>query len=200
MNETKSIPITENQTPGWLSILRPVGICRLEPLVPRGQVQAWHVLLEFVRWHPPASSPKLQWNETYGKTQILRNDGSRTVAEIELVRRFRDAGWQAAWVDTYGKAPESWAEWILKPELPDSLPEALGASYAAITSSVSPKGSGRPDIIAWRGDSLAGAVFVESKGIKEKILADQEKWFREALKAGASQNQFAIARWRESKA
>jgi VRR-NUC domain len=59
---------------------------------------------------------------------------------------------------------------------------------------------GSPDIIAWREGSIASAVFVESKMVKEAIRPDQEKWFREAKNAGVSHNQCAIARWRKSKA
>ncbi|MGA8443438.1 MAG: hypothetical protein WB762_13530 [Candidatus Sulfotelmatobacter sp.] len=68
-----------------------------------------------------------------------------------------------------------------------------------LTSAVDPDGSGSPDIIAWRDGSLADAVFVESK-VKDEVLLNQEKWFREAENTGVSQNQLAIARWRKSRA
>jgi hypothetical protein len=125
------------------------------------------------------------------------DNGSLTVGEIEIVRRFRKAGWQAGWVDTWGKAPQKWAEWIVTPE---SLPLPLGSSYRVISNAVGPDGGGSPDIIAWREGSIASAVFVESKMVKEAIRPDQEKWFREAKNAGVSHNQCAIARWRKSKA
>jgi len=182
--------------PSWLAILRPVGECRLEPLPPGSDILAWHAILEFVPWIPPQASPKLPWSETYGKTLMAREDGSWTVAEIELVRRFREAGWQAGWVDTWGKAPRKWAYWIVTPK---SLPLPLGTAYEDATNSVDPGGGGRPDIIAWRNGSLASAVFVESKGMKERVLPNQERWFREIKKAGASQDQLAIVRWRRSK-
>jgi len=127
---------------------------------------------------------------------MARADGSWTVAEIELVRRFREAGWQAGWMNTFGRAPRNWDEWIVKPQ---SLPLPLRTTYVAITNSVDPKGAGRPDIIAWRDGTLAQAVFVESKGLKEKIRPKQVKWFREAHHAGVSLGQLAIARWREVK-
>jgi hypothetical protein len=153
--------------------------------------------LEFVPWIPPLSSPKLPWSETYGKALMAGHDGTWTVAEVELVvRRFRQAGWQAGWVDTWRKAPQKWSEWIVTPEL---LPLPLGSSYRAISNAVGPDGGGSPDIIAWRDGSITNAVFVESK-VKDKVLLDQEQWFREAKNAGVSHNQCAIARWRKSKA
>jgi|ERR1700722_15927667 len=186
----------ESEPPRWLAVLRPVSDCHLEPVHPGSDVRAWHASLEFVPWIPPPSSAKLPWSETYGKTLLSRDDGSLTVGEIEIVRRFRDAGWQAGWVDTWGKAPQKWAEWIVTSK---SLPRALRTLYRAITNAVNPCGSGSPDIIAWREGSLSSAVFVESK-LKDSIRPDQEKWFREAENAGVSQNQIAIARWRKSKA
>jgi hypothetical protein len=161
--------------PSWLAVLLPADECSLEPLFLGSDILTWHVNLEFVPWTAPTSSPKLPWSETYGKALMARDDGSSTVGEIELVRRFREAGWQAGWVDTWGKAPQMWAEWIVTPE---SLPLALATPYRAITDAVNPRGGGRPDIVAWREGSLASAVFVESKGAKEKILPDQEMWFR----------------------
>jgi hypothetical protein len=186
----------ESESPSWLAVLRPVGECRLEPLLPGSDILAWHATLEFVPWIPPRPSSKPPRSETYGKTLMAGDDGAWTVAEIELVRRFRNAGWQAGWVDTFGNAPREWAKWLVTQE---SLPLPLGTSYRVISSAVDPDGGGSPDIIAWRDGSLASAVFVESK-VKDDVLLNQEKWFREAENAGVSQNQLAIARWRKSRA
>jgi hypothetical protein len=178
----------KSDLPSWLAVLLPADECRLEPLLTGSDILTWHVNLELVPWTPSPSSPNLPWSETYGKALMAR-DGSWTVGEIELVRRFRDAGWHAGWVDTFGKAPQKWAEWILTPE---SLPPALATPSRAITDAVNPGGGGRPDVVAWREGSLASAVFVESKGANERILPDQEKWFRAATDAGVSRNQLAI--------
>jgi hypothetical protein len=133
-------------------------------VLPGSDILVWHAILKFVRWTPPLYSPKPPWSETYGKTLIARDDGSWTVAEIELVRRFRRAGWHAAWVDTRGKAPQKWAEWLVTPESP---PLPLETLYRVVTNAVDPDGGGTPDIIAWRDGSSSSAVFVESKGVKE---------------------------------
>ncbi len=182
--------------PSWLAVIRPISQCRLAPLLPGSDILAWHATLEFVPWIPPQPSSKPTWSETYGKTLMSGDDGSWTVAEIELVRRFRKAGWQAGWVDTFGNAPQEWGRWLVTP---DSLPLPLGTPYRVITNAVDPDGGGSPDVVAWREGSIASAVFVESK-MKDAIRPDQEKWFREAKNAGVSHNQWAIARWRKSKA
>jgi hypothetical protein len=191
------LSIFGSDCPSWLAVLGPVGECHLEPVIPGSDILVWHANLEFVPWIPPLPSPKPPWSETYGKSLMARDDGSWTVAEIELVRRFRKAGWQAGWMDTWGKAPQKWSEWIVTPE---SLPLPLETLCRAVTNAVDPDGGGGPpDIIAWQDGSISDAVFVESK-VKDKVLLDQEQWFREAENAGVSQNQLAIARWSKSNA
>jgi VRR-NUC domain len=177
--------------PLWLSILKPVE-CRLEPLMRGSDMLAWHATLAFTRWSLPQGASKLPWSVTYGKTQIARDDGTWTVAEIELVRRLRDAGWRAGWVDTFGSAPHLWTEWLVKP---NSLPLPMRASYEAITRAAGSTGGGKPDIVAWQGESLADAVFVEYKGPNDKVLPGQDIWFRAALRNGMSRDQFAVAKW-----
>jgi hypothetical protein len=177
--------------PLWLSILKPVGQCRLEPLMHGSDMLAWHATLAFRRWSLPPGASKLPWSVTYGKTQIARNDGTRTIAEIELVRRLREAGWCAGWVDTFGSAPHVWNEWLVKP---NSLPLPLRASYEAITRAAGSTG-GKPDIVAWQGESLADAVFVEYKGPSDRVRPGQDIWFRAALRNGMSRDQFAVAKW-----
>ncbi len=83
------------RAPSWLSALGPAGQCRLLPLMRGSDVLVWHAILEFTRWSRPVGAPPLPWSVNYGKTQITGEDGSRTVAEIELVRRLRQAGWRA---------------------------------------------------------------------------------------------------------
>jgi hypothetical protein len=85
----------DSEPPSWLAVLGPVGECHLEPVLPGSVILVWHAILKFVRWTPPLYSPKPPWSETYVKTLIARDDGLWTVAEIELVRRFRRAGWHA---------------------------------------------------------------------------------------------------------
>jgi len=155
-------------------------------------VLVWHAIVEFTRWIPSPGTPPVPWNVTYGKTQIAREDGTWTVAEIELVRRLRDAGWPAGWVDTFGSAPPVWTEWLVKP---NSLPLPLRASYEAITRAAGSTGAGKPDIIAWQGESLADAVFVEYKGPSDRLRAGQDAWFRAALSNGVLRDQFAVVKW-----
>jgi hypothetical protein len=81
-------------------------------------------------------------------------------------------------------------KWTVKLE---SLPRNIRYVMERIDRGV--QKDGRPDIIAWRRDSFADAVFVEYKGPKDSIRPSQVKWFEQALLAGMSKDQFAVVTW-----
>jgi hypothetical protein len=178
---------TISQPPSWLRDLRPGADCRLEPVRPHSDVVIWHVPLAFSEWTPSTGERKPTRDETYGKKLIVADNGQWTVAEIALVRRLRDAGWRARWLDTYGRAPRDWSRWIVEPELPLPLREIAKTK------------PGRPDLVAWRGDSLSDVLFVEYKGPRDKVRDNQEIWFRGALSAGVTRDQLAVATWRAAR-
>lgn len=173
--------------------MRPVLPAELRPIVPSSRAIAWYTEVEFSLWSRPDGVPKSPWSVTYGKTQIVGDDGECSVAEIELVRRMRDGGWTAGWVDTFGSAPAAWRKWIVDP---GELPTALRRSYRAITNDTGTTGTGgQPDVIAWRGETLADAVLIEYKGPSDKIRSGQDAWLAAALRGGMSPDQFAVAKW-----
>src|SRR5690242_16830345 len=122
-------------SPSWIATLRPVGAPRLVPVSPDSDLLAWHAEIQFERWIPSQNADPLPRSATYGKTQVLGEGGIRSVAEIELVRRLRAAGWRAGWADTFGSAPETWAAWILTV---DALPQPLREAYVRIKSAAAP--------------------------------------------------------------
>jgi hypothetical protein len=177
--------------PNWLADLRPVAEPALKPLARDSPLLAWHVTVAFRRWIPAPGSPKPGWAETYGKTQIVSGT-AWSVAEIELARRLREAGWQAGWMDTFGSAPRVWREWLVaQSDLPKSVRDAL----EDIGSALGTADAGWPDLVAWRGSRLGASVFVEYKGPSDRIRAGQAAWYRAALAAGVSRDQFAVVRW-----
>lgn len=178
--------------PLWLADLRPVERPQLRPLATNPSVLAWHATVAFQRWMPAPGAPKSLWAETYGKTQIVSGDGARSVAEIELTCRLREAGWNAGWMDTFGSAPGAWAKWLVKPS---ALPALLRDTLERIGSDRKTGGYGQPDLVAWRGSSLGEAVFVEYKGPSDRIRPKQDSWYRAALAVGISREQFAVAHW-----
>ena len=187
--------IAATHFPEWIGLLRPTTTPLLQPIVPNSRAIAWYTEVEFDLWVPAAGSAKPAWNVTYGKTQIVGDDGTWSVAEIELVRRMRAGGWSAGWVDTFGSAPQAWSSWLVDP---GELPAPLRRQYRAITNDTGVAGkAGQPDVIAWRGDTIQDAVLIEYKGPSDKVRTGQDAWLAAALRAGLSADQFVVAKWRK---
>ena|SRR5687768_10517260 len=184
--------------PEWIQLVRPTTIPVIQPIIPGSSAPAWYVEVEFNLWPRPVDEPKAPWNVTYGKTQVVGDDGEWSVAEIELVRRMRAGGWSAGWVDTFGSAPGAWAKWLVDV---GELPPLMRRAYRSITNNTGTLSKGgQPDVIAWRGDDLNSAVLIEYKGPSDKVRTGQDLWLSSALKAGISADQFAVVKWPKRKA
>jgi hypothetical protein len=192
MNSPEALP------PDWVQLVRPVATPTLQPITPGSGAVAWYAEVQFSLWRAPVDAPKLPWAVTYGKTQIVGDDGEWSVAEIELVRRMRSGGWNAGWIDTFGSAPKAWSSWLLHP---GELPTELRRAFNAITNDTGTTGKGgSPDVIAWRDGRLQDAVFIEYKGPSDKVRPGQDLWLRAALRSGLTPEQFLVAKWRKRKA
>ena len=117
-------------------------------------------------------------------------------AEVEFVRRFRDAGWNAWWLATCGHRNEDWHRYmavpfgarttILEPPLA-ILPGKLGARVLVGGP------AGWPDVIAWRDPEQP--VFLESKGPNDKGTS-QTAWITAmALRRVLRQRDFTKVDW-----
>ena len=183
----------ESHPPEWTQLLRPTIPPVMQPIITGSTAIACYLELRFDRWLPPPGKSAPSSSETYRKTLVVGEDGSWSVAEIELVKRMRAGGWSAGWVDTFGSAPRAWNAWIVDP---GELPTALRRSYNAITNDTGRAGGGgQPDVIAWRGDTLQNCVLIEYKGPNDRVRPGQDVWLRAALRAGLSPDQFVVARW-----
>lgn len=187
---------TTGPTPSWLSVIGGATGPQLRRLSPGAPLAVWHIRVEMKQWSPQPSDPPLTWNETYGKRQVLSATGSRSVAEIEIARRLRKAGWQAGWLDSFGRAPTDFQEWIVAP---DELPAALRSALLEISLAMRSRTNSHPDIIGWRSGKLSDAIFIEYKGPNDRIRATQIAWLQAAFGMGISRDQFAIAQWRANR-
>lgn len=173
------------------------------------KVECWHAIVEFTLW-----TPIPHHKERYGKTAIKFNPSATMnytqrwiVAELVIAQRMRDAGWEAWWVDAFGRSPDNWVGWTWK--LRDRpLPSPLRERYDAITleaNEVCRKPSdkkqhrkGRPDVVAWRGGEsprFTDTVFIEYKGPRDRFSCQQIEWFRLGMKE-SSPDHFVIVNWR----
>ncbi len=103
---------------------------------------------------------------------------------MEIVKRLRRAGWDAAWVSAFRCGERRWGSYRLTPaRLPPhvrDLEERIGRSP-----------SGRPDVVAWKSERVA---YIESKGPRDRLKSTQIDWFRAAI--AAETGDLAIVEWR----
>jgi hypothetical protein len=149
------------------------------------------IRLGFRDWKDAGPKPTWAqaWPDTYGKPLVVGGDGQRSVAEIEIVRRLRHAGWEAAWIDTFGGAPAWMRPWT---DRGIGLPTAVAGTLARLRSASVPEG--RPwDIVAWRVDRI---LFIEAKRWRrDRLRPGQVAWLAAAVRQRLPDVAFGIVEW-----
>lgn len=127
------------------------------------------------------------FRDEYGKVLLHARDGSgRTVAEIEVVKALRAAGWPAGWTDSYGRAPG----WMTPGTTREQPPSSATATVSAIRAGA--EGARPWDVVAWReGD---GVLFVECKGDSERFTKSELAFLWGAHQLGIPVERFAVVR------
>lgn len=153
------------------------------------------VRLRFREWKEQAPERAVlgAWSETYGKPLIVGDDGQRSVAEIEIVRRLRHAGWEAAWIDTFGGAPSWMRPWT---DRGIGLPTPVASTVSRLRAASAPEG--RPwDVIAWRDDRT---LFLEAKRRhRDRLRPGQIAWLDAAMRQRLGDVSFGIVEWELSR-
>jgi hypothetical protein len=173
-----------------------VGAVRPEEATPvniRGgvRVDVPTVRLRFREWKGPG--PKRTWaqgwSDTYGKPLVVGGDDEPSVVEIEIVRRLSHAGWEAAWIDTLGKAPAWMRPWT---DRGIGLPTAIAGIVARLRAASAP--DGRPwDVVAWREDRV---LFLDAKRRQhDRIRPSQVAWLDAAVRQRLPEVGFGIVEW-----
>ena len=153
------------------------------------------IRLRFREWkeRAPAQGSLGGWSDTYGKPLIVGDDGQRSVAEIEMVRRLRHAGWEAAWIDTFGGAPAWMRPWT---DRGMGLPTSVASTVARLR--LASASEGRPwDVIAWRDDRC---LFLEAKRRhSDRLRPGQIAWLDGAVRQRMADVSFGIVEWELSR-
>lgn len=127
--------------------------------------------------------------DSYGGKAVVDFRGEPFFAELAVLGRLKEDGWEGVWVDTYrGKFRTG------LPEKADSceLPDASRQLYERITEASGTK-KGFWDLFVWQDDEY---MFVEVKRSKKDRLGPaQFKWLDAALSCGIPLQSFLIVEW-----
>jgi hypothetical protein len=165
----------------WAADLSPSGEVRVRSVAPGLDLVV--IPLLFDRWDGPQLGMRDDCNKRGGR--VAGDVGELSCAEVEIVKRLRGIGWDAAWVQAFKCGRLRWSAYIR--DVPD-FPDAVRRIQAAAGS-----GGGHPDVIAWKGDRV---VAIESKGPGDQLRASQIEWFQRARRAGMAPGDLAMVEWR----
>jgi len=134
----------------------------------------------FQQWSGPPIA------DTYGGKAVLDYAGEPLFAELVILRQFQSAGWQGAWMDTYGRrtrisiTDDSWL-----PEeqrvLLDRVAARAGTPHGCF------------DVFAWNDNAV---VFAEAKRSgQDRIRRSQVRWLSAALDVGVPLESLLVVEW-----
>lgn len=138
--------------------------------------------------------------ESFGGKAVLQMGGRPMFAELVILQHFSEAGWEARWVETYGRGNKepiclsAWADDIYKNQVHDPIAdESILNTLKGIAKLNGNKYAGCWDILAWKGKDL---VFAESKRRKkDRLRPSQNSWLAAGLEYGLSVNNFLVVEW-----
>ncbi|MDR2284819.1 MAG: hypothetical protein LBE37_16515 [Sphingobacterium sp.] len=138
---------------------------------------------------------------TFGGKPIVNYKGNPMFAEMAILNSFRDSGWDARWVETYGKprlSPIYLSEWIdkdYKSQVHAPIDHKMvNMLLQLIARENDNRFGGCWDVVAWKDDNI---IFAESKrSKKDAIQSTQSKWLAAALEVGFTTDNFLMVEWR----
>lgn len=165
----------------WTVGLLPAGEIHPRSVAPGLDLLVIPILLDL--WQGPKLHMEDDCNKRGGR--VVGDEGELSCAEVEIVKRLRRAGWDAAWVQAFKCGRRRWSAYIQ--DVPD-FPDAVCRIQAEAGSA-----GGHPDVLSWKGDRV---VAIESKGPGDQLKPSQIEWFLRALKAGVAPRDVAMVEWR----
>ena len=139
-------------------------------------------------------------NETFGGKPLLSVDNTPMFAELAIMTAFIKDGWQARWVETYGKSNKEpiflteWKDDSYKNQVHQPITDKdVLALLALIAQQNHDSYSGCWDVLAWNDGTI---IFAESKRIKkDSIRSTQTNWLMAGLKSGLTVDNFLVVQW-----
>lgn len=120
---------------------------------------------------------------TYRWKPLVDLDGGRLFAELAICKVLITNGWKAVWLDTFHR--KRWNQ-MIDVESPCTIPEPVLVEYgpAVLDKCVW-------DVFAWNSTR---ALFLESKGPKDRVSQKQLGWLERALTSGLNLD-FLFVEW-----
>lgn len=137
---------------------------------------------------------------TFGGKPLIDVNGKPMFAELAIMHLFLEDGWDARWLESYGRGQRNivcLAEWA---DLPYSQQteclienETIMNTLRGIAELNGGNFNGCWDVLAWKGDRI---IFAESKRLKrDKIRDTQTRWLDAALRYGLKPENFLVVEW-----
>jgi hypothetical protein len=173
------------------NIFKPI---ELEPFFINGKsINIPKCIVRFDKW----TGQPIQ--NTFGGKPLISVDNKPMFAELAIMTHFINAGWNARWVETYGRhsGPIFLTDWkddkyknqINMPILDERILNLL-ASMAKLNGN---SYSGCWDTLAWKDNDF---IFAESKRWKrDSIRSTQANWLTAGLQYGLNLDNFLIVQW-----
>lgn len=169
----------------WMEQLHPSGPIRNSRVAPSLELAI--IPLTFALWPGPPLGMAEDCNKRGGR--VIGDQGDLSCAEVEIVKRLRRAGWEAAWFQAFKCGRRRWTPYIADVvELPPAVQRVQRHAGAS---------GGHPDVIAWRAERV---VAIESKGPADRLKAPQIQWFGRAREVGMRREDMAVVEWRAAPA
>jgi hypothetical protein len=165
----------------WIAALMPAG--DIQSRVVGDGLELRVIPLLFDLWQGPQLHMQDDCRKRGGR--VIGDRGELSCAEVEIVKRLRSAGWDAAWFQSFKCGRRSWSAYIRdEPDLPAVVRRVQLHAGAA---------GGHPDVIGWLGDRV---LAIESKSRNDRLKPSQIEWFRRARAVGVAPDDLAVVEWR----
>ena len=151
-------------------------------------------ILTFRRW---SGDPV---KESFGGKALIDVDGKPMFAELAIANLFKRSGWQARWIETYGKNKKNpmflskWEDEKYRHQTATPIKDNFVLKcLSEIASANGDSYSGCWDVVGWKD---AYIIFAESKRAKrDSIRQTQTDWLVAGLNYGLTPDNFVVVQW-----
>lgn len=137
---------------------------------------------------------------TFGGKALVDVNGKASFAELAIVDCLRKEGWNARWIETFGRPPmepimlTEWNDVSYREQIHVPITDVdIYETLAAIAKLNGNKFSGCWDVVAWKNRHI---LFFEAKRKKrDSIRFSQINWLKASLLYGLNCNNYIIIQW-----